>query len=438
MNATTIRDGELPAGADVVVVGGGITGAATAAAAAARGASVVLLEKEDGPAHEGSGRAQGSLRVQGRHAAEFPLAVEALRLWREAAEEADFEFVVGGNLYFATRDEDLPVLRGLVDEAHETGLADVALLDPAQTREVLPAATGPFLGAMWSSVDAQCQPDKGTELYVQRARARGAHVAFGVKATRVIERAGKVAGVETTSGRIGANAVVVGAGVWTPYLASTVGLSVPIMPVVMSEVETKPIAPLFSQTIRAFGFGARQRPGGRVVVSGGLNAVVRHDVSLYDLNDFRYWITRAAEFRSHLRLGFGTRRVLEQLTARSTLDPRLVPDRSPEPVADRRTVDQALTRLSGVIPEMGNATPARYWGGLVDMTPDGLPIIDGSCGPEGLTIITGLSGHGFTLGPALGEIASGLALDAASPLPIDAFRLARFREPGVRKPEMMI
>ena len=74
-----------PTSADVVVVGSGIVGAATAAEIAARGGSVVLLEKEDRPAREGSGRAQGSLRVQGRHGAEFPLAQEALELWTEAA-----------------------------------------------------------------------------------------------------------------------------------------------------------------------------------------------------------------------------------------------------------------------------------------------------------------------------------------------------------------
>ena len=89
----------LPATADVVVVGSGITGAATAAAAAARGADVVLVDKEDGPACEGSGRAQGSLRLQGRHPSEFPLAQESLRLWSRAAQEDpgyDVELAAGG------------------------------------------------------------------------------------------------------------------------------------------------------------------------------------------------------------------------------------------------------------------------------------------------------------------------------------------------------
>jgi sarcosine oxidase subunit beta len=71
------------------------------------------------------------------------------------------------------------------------------------------------------------------------------------------------------------------------------------------------------------------------------------------------------------------------------------------------------------------------------MTPDGLPVIDGTAGPSGLTIITGLSGHGFTLGPVLGEIAADLSLNGATARPIDAFCLSRFASP-VGRPELMI
>ncbi len=72
------------------------------------------------------------------------------------------------------------------------------------------------------------------------------------------------------------------------------------------------------------------------------------------------------------------------------------------------------------------------------MTPDGLPIIDGSAGPQGLTIITGLAGHGFTLGPVLGEIASDFALDGQTNRPIEAFKLSRYTSGPVHQPEMMI
>jgi sarcosine oxidase subunit beta len=66
--------------------------------------------------------------------------------------------------------------------------------------------------------------------------------------------------------------VVVAAGVWAAYLLTGAGIRLPVMPVCLSEVETAPLPPLFGPTVRAFGFGARQRPDGRLVVSAGLGA----------------------------------------------------------------------------------------------------------------------------------------------------------------------
>jgi glycine/D-amino acid oxidase-like deaminating enzyme len=244
--------------------------------------------------------------------------------------------------------------------------------------------------------------------------------------------------VDTTAGPIWANAVVVAGGVWTPHLARTVGVRIPIMPVVMSELETAPLPPLFQQTLRAFGFGARQRPNGRTVISAGLNAKVGHDVSLSDLNGLRYWLPRAMTFRKNLKLRLDTPRVIEQARLRSTLDTRLVPDRSPEPRVDRPLLEASLKRMATVIPAFRHASIGRVWAGLVDMTPDGLPVIDGSAGPEGLTVLTGLCGHGLHLGPVLGEIAADLSLNRTTARPIDAFSLERFTSGTVGRPEMTI
>jgi glycine/D-amino acid oxidase-like deaminating enzyme len=430
----------LPATADIVVVGGGITGAATAAAAAGRGAAVVLVDKEDGPAREGSGRAQGSLRMQGRHPSELPLAQESLRLWSRAAQEDpghDIELATGGNLYFCTGEAEKPLLMSLVADARAAGLAGVEYLDPDQAREIVPAAAGPFLGAMWSPLDAQCQPDKGTRLFVRRAERAGARFAYGVKATRLLESRGRITGVQTTRGRVGAGTVVAAAGIWTAHLLSTVGITVPLMPVCLSEGQTQALAPLFRPTVRAFGFGARQRPDGGVVVSGGLGARVTRRVSLYDLGGLRHWLPRARTFRKNLRVRVDGAQILREISHRTSLSPALVPERSAEPVPDRRSVDAALSRLARVFPDATAARAVRCWGGLVDMTPDGLPVIDGTCGPPGLTVVTGLSGHGLALGPVLGEIASDLALDGATGRPIGPFSLARFTG-KVASPEVMI
>jgi sarcosine oxidase subunit beta len=401
---------------------------------------VVVIDKENGAAREGSGRAQGSLRLQGRHATEFPLAVEALRLWNEASSDdgaADIELVNRGNLYFCTTEDERPVLMSLVAEAKASGLDGVEFLDPGQVRDIVPAAAGEFIGGMWSPVDAQCQPDQGTKLYVQRAQRAGADFRYGVKATRLVESGGRVTGVETSDGHIAAGAVVVAAGIWTPHLLATVGLKLPILPVCLTELETDAVGPLFAPSIRAFGFGSRQRPSGQIVVSGGLNARLTRRFSLYDCNGLRHWLPRAKQFRKNLRLRPNGRQMLREMGHRSTLGPAHVPAISPEPRPDHASVDAALIRLAAVIPGTRAATAVRYWGGMIDMTPDGLPVVDGSTGYRGLTVIAGLSGHGLALGPVLGEIASDLSLDGTTARPINAFRLDRFTG-RVASPEMMI
>jgi glycine/D-amino acid oxidase-like deaminating enzyme len=325
----------------------------------------------------------------------------------------------------------------LVVDARSAGLFDVEFLDREQASEIIPAATGPFLGAMWSPVDAQCQPDKATGLYVRRAERAGTNFGYGVKATRLLESGGGITGVETTAGRIDAGAVVVAAGIWTPHLLSTVGVRIPIMPVCLTEVETQATRPLFAPSIRAFGFGARQRPGGQMVVSGGLNARLTRRFSLYDCDGLRYWLPRAKSFRKNLRLRPNGRQILREVAHLRAVDPTLVPQQSPEPRPDRVSVDAALARLAVVIPETAAVSAVRYWGGMVDMTPDGLPVIDGTAGPRGLTVVAGLSGHGLALGPVLGEIASDLCLDGSTSRAIASFRLDRFTG-KVAPPEMMI
>jgi len=197
------------------------------------------------------------------------------------------------------------------------------------------------------------------------------------------------------------------------------------------------VPPLFGPTVRAFGFGARQRPDGRVVVSAGLGARVTRRVSLYDLHGLRYWLPRARTVRRNLRIRVDHRQVLRELWQRRTIGPALVPSRSREPLADKGSVDEALVRLAQVFPAATGAVTRRYWGGLVDMTPDGLPVIDHRCGPNGFTVLSGLCGHGLAIGPVLGEIAADLTLDGTTRRSIEPFRLARF-DGEVASPEVMI
>jgi sarcosine oxidase subunit beta len=94
----------------------------------------------------------------------------------------------------------------------------------------------------------------------------------------------------------------------------------------------------------------------------------------------------------------------------------------------RATVDL----VARVLPAAGAARVARTWTGVVDLTPDALPVIDAPERVGGLVVAAGFSGHGFCLGPVSGLLCADLALGRTPRHDVAAFRLARLERRGFR------
>jgi sarcosine oxidase subunit beta len=73
------------------------------------------------------------------------------------------------------------------------------------------------------------------------------------------------------------------------------------------------------------------------------------------------------------------------------------------------------------------------WGGLIDRTPDVIPVLDAVDGYPGLVVGAGFSGHGFGIGPISGEILANLATAGSDDrFDLTPFRLSRFADGNVR------
>jgi glycine/D-amino acid oxidase-like deaminating enzyme len=390
----------------------------------------VLLEKEADLAQEASGRSFGSLRLQGRHPAELPMARDALERWAEAARtlEDGFDFVQGGNLYVAETAAEVEALRQQLEHAKAAGFTDVRLLSPEETRERIPALAHGFAAALYSPRDAHCDPEKAVRAYAAAARRRGAHLATGAPVTRITVAGGRVTGVETPRGSVSAGRVVVAAGVWTAHLARDLGLRIPIKRIVYTNGETGPLPPLLTATLRGFRFSGRQRPSGELVVGAGLNARVAHPVSLDDLRDGRLWLPRYWANRGQVALRLDGRRLVRELSAIGRPAAATIPV-GEHPAPDGAVLGPALAALQAWLPPARAGALRRTWAGVLDLSPDGLPVIERTRDPEGLVLCTGLSGHGLALAPALGRTLAELALDGRSEHDLTPFRLARFDGP---------
>lgn len=92
-------------------------------------------------------------------------------------------------------------------------------------------------------------------------------------------------------------------------------------------------------------------------------------------------------------------------------------------------MSQAQEMLAGaleVLPGLHDVRIRKLWGGLIDRTPDVIPVIEKVPAYDGLVIAAGFSGHGFCLGPVTGEILADLATTGITRHPVDAFALDRF------------
>jgi glycine/D-amino acid oxidase-like deaminating enzyme len=99
-----------------------------------------------------------------------------------------------------------------------------------------------------------------------------------------------------------------------------------------------------------------------------------------------------------------------------------------DPAPNERRNANAIAAFRSLFPDIGTINVQKSWAGMIDMTPDMIPVIDAPGTPAGLVVATGMSGHGFGMGPIAGRIAADLATDGRTALDISGFRFARFRD----------
>jgi len=82
--------------------------------------------------------------------------------------------------------------------------------------------------------------------------------------------------------------------------------------------------------------------------------------------------------------------------------------------------------FSRTFPAFADIRVAGSWAGLIDVTPDALPVIDAVTRIPGFFIATGFSGHGFGIGPGSGRLMADLVVGDTPMVDPTPFRLDRF------------
>jgi len=380
----------FPAHASAVVVGGGVIGLSTAYHLARAGvADVVLVERDE----LGSGstcKAAGGVRAQFSDAVNIELGLRSLRTFenfeREFGQEIDLHQV--GYLFLLDDPHDLAAFEENVARQNELGVPS-RMIDVAEAKRLSPLIdTDGLLAAAWSPSDGHCTPESVVLGYATAARGAGARLIRGCSVTGIVKDGGIIEAVETGHGTIRTDTVICAAGAWSRQIGALAGVDLPVQPVRRQILTTEPMPGLDPRTPFTIDFST----------------------SLY--------------FHSEgpgLLIGMS--------------------DPDEEPGFRLGRSDDWLPRLGDAIerraPEIAEVGIASGWAGLYEMTPDHNALVGESAEMSRFLYATGFSGHGFLMGPAIGEVMRDLYLGNPPVVDVSGLDARRFDDSTIR-PELNI
>ena len=422
-------DGPPPPAVDVAVVGGGIVGVSAALALARQGASVAVFEKGR-VGGEQSGRNWGFVRQQGRDAAEIPLAKRSLELWGGLSEAAgrDTGFRRTGVTYVTDDPTALERWERYLVHAREHQIGS-RLMTAAEARDAVPAPGRNWIAGLHTPGDGRAEPSQAAPAIAQAARRHGAtiHAPCAVRGLEL--QAGQVSAVVTEHGRVRAGAVVCAGGAWSSLFLRRYGVVLPQLRVMASVLRTTPAPAVLDGGLTTPEFSMRRRLDGgyNVAISGRWTVDIMPDTLRWAV---RFWPAFMQQ-RRNMRLRAWPGRFLDGLRQGRPLP---LDQASPfetvrewDPTPDPRVVRDGLARMKAAFPALGDVDVAGSWAGMIDVTPDAVPVISPVTAIPGLYAATGFSGHGFALGPAAGQLVADLVTGATPLVDPTPFRLDRLR-----------
>lgn len=436
-SVTAVRgDPSLPAATQVVVIGGGIIGVCTALFLARKGVPVVVCEKGE-IAAEQSSRNWGWCRKMGRDAREVPLAMEALRLWPEmnTLTGAETGFRRSGIVYLCRTDKDLAKREAWLRQVGQPMQLDSRLITRDQMSRILPGLAGAWSGALYTPSDGRAEPGLAAPAIAEAARRHGASILTRCAVRGIEATGGRISGVVTERGRIACASVVLAGGVWSRLFCGPLGLRLPQLRVLSSVMRTAPLPGGPETSASGFGFGLRKRlDGGYTVASWSGNVHEITPDSFRFLRDFLPAV-RMGSGGVRIRAGATLLRGLFQ-TRRWSLDgpSPFEAMRVLDPAPHQPILDQARTHVTEAFPVFHGMQVAETWGGMVDVTPDAVPVISPVDTLPGFFIATGFSGHGFGIAPGAGRLMAELVMNETPVVDPAPFRYNRFTDGSRPRP----
>jgi len=301
------------------------------------------------------------------------LLLESRTLFDELSQMGfDFGFEGNGSLQVFLTENGL---KGGVEEARLLEKFDIPiqLMNTSEVCNLEPALLPGVVGGVYYPRDAHIDPLRFVTGLAEKARELGAEILTGTEVLAFETSNGRILRIKTTHGEFHPQKVILAAGSWSPEIARTLKLSVPIQAAKGYSITFE--KPVISPKISLL-FGE----AGAVVNPLGDTLRLAGTLELAGM-DFSVNMRRVAAIRK------GAERYL---------------------------------------PGLDQAQIIEIWRGLRPCTPDGLPIIGRSDSFNNLFIAAGHAMLGMSLGPVTGKLVSQLVNEEMTDFDLIPFRLNRF------------
>jgi glycine/D-amino acid oxidase-like deaminating enzyme len=207
----------------------------------------------------------------------------------------------------------------------------------------------------------------------------------------------------------------------------SLGITVPQLKVRGTVARTVPCANVLDGNLYNKHIALRRREDGGYTVAHG--TILDHPITPSTFRfSFKYIPALMMEI-NNLHLSIGREFIEEWNTPKEwALDAEspFEQTRVLNPKPNERALKGIRRNLGEVFPALAGTELAEAWAGMIETTPDVIPVIDEADSLPGFYVATGFSGHGFGIGPGAGKAIAGLLTNTDSGIPLDEFRLSRF------------
>lgn len=364
---------------DGIIIGAGITGCSIAYFLTKQGVTNLLVIDKGGIASDITGICPGGVRQQWGTEINCLMAKRSVEFFQSINEHLQPEHPIHyrqvGYMYTFHSKETIANYQANLELQNRLGIP-TKMLTPDEAAKIVPGInTDSFLQASFCETDGFVDDAYHvTNSFADAAKREGVQF-ITEDVVRLVEQEGRVTGVETAGrGMITADFVVNAAGLGSKKLAATIGVDLPITfeerrILYTNRIENRLIEPLLISFEK--GFAAKQLTDG-VVYMSYLGKDLGENFSMFDFQ------LKVAE------VGMELYPQLEQVEFRTHVD------------------------------------------GIYDSAPDHQAILGDVKGREGYFQAVGMSGHGFMMSPAIGEVMAAIITGKEPPIDTASLHFDRF------------